>query len=243
MNETVKRRLFLTRAGWGAAALLGGLPEIARGEEGWSDGATRPNILFILVDDLGWNDVGYHGSEIDTPHIDRLAREGVRFEQHYVMPTCSPTRTALMSGWYPSRYGVLSPTNERVFAPGTTTLASALRDSGYDTGIVGKWHLGSKPAWGPLQFGFNHSYGSLAGGVHPLLHRYKKGEYSRTWQRDDVFFGGGRSCNGPACRASGPLCEASSMPHWVSSSVVGNRLSMIQRIQGRYVSQTGSWLH
>jgi len=75
-----------------------------------SDGKrNRPNIVFIIADDMGWADVGYHGSQIETPNIDRLAKEGVRFGQHYVMPTCTPTRVGLLTGRYPSRYGVTSP--------------------------------------------------------------------------------------------------------------------------------------
>jgi len=176
------RRAFLGAVGFGAATLA------AAGRAGAAGGAgRRPNILFILADDLGWADVGYHGSEIMTPNIDRLAKEGVRLEHHYVMPTCSPTRAGLMSGRYPSRFGVLGPTNKRVFDFGTVTLASALRSKGYKTGISGKWHLGSKREWGPRKFGFDRSYGLLAGGMNQYLHLYKKGEYSRTWHRNDEF--------------------------------------------------------
>jgi arylsulfatase A-like enzyme len=71
--------------------------------------APRPNIIFILADDLGWADIGYHDSDIRTPHLDRLAGDGVRLNRHYVYPTCSPTRVALLSGRFPSRFGVLSP--------------------------------------------------------------------------------------------------------------------------------------
>jgi arylsulfatase A-like enzyme len=140
-----------------------------------------------MADDLGWADVSYHGSEIKTPNIDWLAQKGVRLEQHYVQPMCTPTRVALLTGRYPSRYGrhATTPCNTQVLPFGTVTLASALKSVGYDTAITGKWHLGSKPKWGPLQFGFNHSYGSLAGGVGQYNHRYKKGSYSVTWHRDD----------------------------------------------------------
>ena len=69
----------------------------------------RPNIIVILADDLGWADIGYHDSDVRTPVLDRLAAEGVRLERHYVYPTCSPTRVALLSGRFPSRFGVLSP--------------------------------------------------------------------------------------------------------------------------------------
>jgi arylsulfatase A-like enzyme len=147
----------------------------------------RPNILFILADDLGWADVSYHGSEIMTPNIDNLAETGVRFTHHYVTPWCSPTRACLMSGRYSSRFGVVTPTNDRVFDFDMTTLPRALKSCGYETGITGKWHLGSKPEWGPRKFGFDHSYGSFAGGVNQLLHLYKKGPYSRTWHRNDEY--------------------------------------------------------
>jgi arylsulfatase A-like enzyme len=145
--------------------------------------------LFVLADDLGWADVGYHHSQIMTPNIDRLAKQGVRFQQHYVQPMCTPTRVAFLTGRYPSRYGdhAIKPHNKQVLPFGTPTLASELKRVGYDTGITGKWHLGSKPQWGPLKFGFKRSYGSLAGGVGQYNHLYKKGPYSRTWHRNDKF--------------------------------------------------------
>ncbi len=147
----------------------------------------KPHIVFIIADDLGWADVSYHFSEISTPSIDWIAENGVRLEQHYVQPMCTPTRASLLTGRYPSRFGdhAIAPCNEQVLPFGTVTLASALRSVGYETAISGKWHLGSRPEWGPLKFGFNHSYGSLAGGVGPYDHRYKKGPYSNTWHRDD----------------------------------------------------------
>ena len=147
----------------------------------------HPNILILLADDLGWNDVGYHGSQIKTPHIDRLADGGVVLDQHYVTPMCSTTRAALLSGRHPSRFGCLNATNSRVFQPGMNTLASALRDVGYKTYLTGKWHLGSLPKWGPLKFGFDRSYGALAGGVDQYLHLYKKGPFARTWHRNDKY--------------------------------------------------------
>jgi arylsulfatase A-like enzyme len=148
--------------------------------------AGRPNILFIVADDLGWRDVGWHGSTFQTPTLDKLVREGVELDRHYVQPVCSPTRTALLSGRWTSRWGshVLSPTNLRAFPPGTITLASALQQCGYETHIAGKWHLGSKPEWGPNHYGFDHSYGSLNGAVDPWTHKYRKGPYEDTWHRD-----------------------------------------------------------
>ena len=149
----------------------------------------RPNILFLVADDLGWGDVGWHGSAIRTPNLDRLAATGLELDQHYVCPVCTPTRASLLTGRYPGRFGThaTQPSNAPVFPEGYSTLAGALRDHGYETGLFGKWHLGSKPEYGPNQFGFDTAYGSLAGGVDPYNHRYKKGQYSVTWHRDGTF--------------------------------------------------------
>lgn len=146
----------------------------------------KPNILLIVADDLGWADVGWHGGKFATPAMDKLVKEGVELDRHYVQPVCSPTRTALMSGRWTSRWGphVLSPTNLRAFPAGTTTLAGALKECGYETSISGKWHLGSKAEWGPNHYGFDHSYGSMSGAVDPWTHQYRKGVYQFTWHRD-----------------------------------------------------------
>ena len=144
----------------------------------------RPNILFLVADDLGWEDVGYHGSRIDTPHLDRLVKEGVELDRHYVYPMCTPTRVALLTGKYPSRYGNRAPANPRVLPWKTETLARALQSVGYTTHLAGKWHLGSRPEWAPNHFGFDESYGSLAGGCGYFRHLYKPGNYSVTWHRD-----------------------------------------------------------
>ena len=154
-----------------------------------SRSAAAPNILFIVADDLGWADVGWHGSALKTPHMDRLVREGVELDRHYVQPVCTPTRATLMSGRWTSRIGphVLMPSNLRAFPPGTITLAGALKASGYQTYLSGKWHLGSKPEWGPNHYGFDHSYGSLAGAVDPWAHTYRPGPYLQSWHRDEVL--------------------------------------------------------
>ncbi len=145
----------------------------------------RPNIVFIIADDLGWNDIGYHGSEIATPHLDRLARDGRRFDRHYVCPTCTPTRVGFTTGRYPSRYGVLSPAYGQIFDERTLTIASALRARGYDTAMSGKWHMGGPPLSVPLACGYNRSYGYLDGQIDPYTHRYKTGR--RSWHRNDEF--------------------------------------------------------
>ncbi len=147
--------------------------------------AGKPNFVFIMADDLGWADVAFHGGNAPTPHLDRLAREGLELAQHYVAPVCSPTRTGLLTGRCWSRFGVTSPQNNRALPWETVTLPRALKSVGYDTCLAGKWHLGSLPEWGPNHFGFDHSYGSLAGGVSPWNHRYKQGPYTQTWHRNE----------------------------------------------------------
>jgi len=152
---------------------------------GQSASPDKPNIVFIIADDLGWADVAFHGGNAPTPHLDRLAREGLELAQHYVAPVCSPTRAALLTGRYWSRFGVTSPQNERALPWDTVTLPRALKSAGYDTCLTGKWHLGSLPEQGPNHFGFDHSYGSLAGGVTPYSHRYKQGTFTYTWHRNE----------------------------------------------------------
>jgi arylsulfatase A-like enzyme len=146
----------------------------------------KPNILFVLTDDLGWGDVSYHGSRIRTPNIDRLVSRGVELDAHYVNPVCTPTRASLMTGRYPGRFGkqATTPENRPILPDGYFTLATMLRDAGYATGLFGKWHLASDPDHGPNKYGFDYSYGSLAGGVDPYNHRYKPGKWSHTWHRN-----------------------------------------------------------
>lgn len=143
-----------------------------------------PNLVLVMADDLGWADVEFHGGNTPTPNLNRLLEEGMELTQHYVAPVCSPTRAGLLTGRYWSRFGITTPINNRGLPPSTVTLARALKQAGYATALIGKWHLGSKPEWGPKTFGFDHSYGSLAGGVTPWSHRYKKGPYSHTWHRN-----------------------------------------------------------
>lgn len=149
-----------------------------------AEAPAKPNIVLLMADDLGFGDVGWHDGPYKTPHLDALAKTSVRLEQHYSLPVCSPTRSALLSGRFNSRFGCTTPTNDRVYPFDTTTLASALKSVGYETALVGKWHLGSKPEWGPQKYGFDHSYGSLAGGVTSNTHVYKTGPFARTWHRN-----------------------------------------------------------
>ncbi|MCK5369423.1 MAG: sulfatase-like hydrolase/transferase, partial [Cyclobacteriaceae bacterium] len=146
----------------------------------------KPNIIVIVADDLGWNDIGFHGSEIVTPAIDKMVQGGMELDRFYVHSVCSPTRASLLTGRYPSRYGILSPLgDESVFPAGTVTIAELLKNNGYETAISGKWHLGTVPEARPMKLGFDSSYGYLRGQIDPYTHLYKNG--NKTWHRNDVL--------------------------------------------------------
>lgn len=143
--------------------------------------ASRPNIIVVVVDDLGVGDVGFcHGRDIATPNLDQLAREGAVFAQGYVLPMCSPTRAALLTGRYPQRFGI---EDNRLLDGRATgmdirefTLAQALHKAGYVTHLVGKWHLGQGAQWqfAPYHRGFDHFlgfYGAAGTYFDPLLSR------------------------------------------------------------------------
>ena len=113
----------------------------------------RPNILIILTDDMGFSDLGCFGGEIETPHLDSLAAGGLRFTEFYNTARCWPTRATLMSGRYSNKLG-----------PSQVTIAELLKKAGYNTGMVGKWHLGMNPKKdGPIQRGFDSFYGTMTG--------------------------------------------------------------------------------
>src|SRR5713101_3554912 len=135
----------------------------------------KPNIVYILADDLGWKDVGFHGSDIKTPNIDRLAAAGARLEQFYAQPMCTPTRAALMTGRYPLRYGLQTAVIPSAGTYGLATdewlLPQALKEAGYETAIIGKWHLGhAKREYWPRQRGFDYQYGPLLGEIDYYSH-------------------------------------------------------------------------
>src|SRR5690625_3388691 len=149
--------------------------------------AGRPNIIVIMSDDQGWNDIGYHGSEILTPNLDRLAKEGVRFSQFYAYSTCSPSRVALLTGQHPAALGVFGPLGETTeVQPKDVLLPFGLQEAGYSTHISGKWHIGDRPEHRPLRHGFTTSYDYLRGQIDPWTHRYKFGDYV-TWHRNDHY--------------------------------------------------------
>ncbi len=149
--------------------------------------AERPNVVLIVADDLGWGDVGFHGSEIKTPAIDKLAAAGARLEAFYVQPVCSPTRAALMTGRYPMRHGlqvgVVRPWAQYGLPLDERTLPQVLKEAGYNTAICGKWHLGHfQRAYLPTQRGFDHQYGHYNGALDYFEHT-RDGGFD--WHRDD----------------------------------------------------------
>jgi arylsulfatase A-like enzyme len=166
---------------WFSAALIaaGGAPAAAT--------TAKPNIVFILADDQGWADVGWHGSEIQTPNLDKIAAAGAKLEQFYVLPVCSPTRAALLTGRYPMRMGlqtgVVRPYAQYGLPLEERTLPQALREAGYTTAICGKWHLGHcRPDYLPTRRGFDHQYGHYNGAIDYFKLERDGGV---DWHRDD----------------------------------------------------------
>jgi arylsulfatase A-like enzyme len=153
--------------------------------------ARRPNVVLIVSDDQGWADIGINNPAVHSPNLDALAAGGATLLQNYVMPQCTPTRVALLTGRYPGRFGphAQQASNAPAFPLGTPTLAGMFRDAGYTTHLAGKWHLGSAPDHGPQRFGFDSSYGSLAGAVGMYDHRYREGRFEQTWHRDGERIG------------------------------------------------------
>jgi arylsulfatase A-like enzyme len=152
--------------------------------------SSKPNIVLILADDLGYGELGCYGGKVATPHLDRLAQEGQRWTQFYANScVCSPTRAALLTGRYPQRADVntalVQPIQDNEgLAPEEWTLAEALREAGYRTGLFGKWHLGSSAARHPLRQGFDEFTGCLSGMIDHTSHADKKGE-TDWWQGEE----------------------------------------------------------
>lgn len=141
-----------------------------------------PNVLILVADDLGWADVGYHGSDIQTPNIDSLASDGVQLDRLYVAPSCTPTRTALMTGRNAHRLGLgwfpIMPWSNKAVSPKERFVAQDFQAAGYQTGIVGKWHLGhTLEVHGPNARGFDHFFGHLHTGVDYYEHTAPAGGY------------------------------------------------------------------
>ena len=144
--------------------------------------APRPNILILLADDLGWNDLGTRNAKMITPNLDRLAKEGVELMRFYSYPVCSPARAALLTGVLPRRLGlvnIIMPGQEGI-TKATPTLPARLKAAGYATSLIGKWHLGNaNPA---QKIGFDRFYGFMSAEVDYFKHTDQRG--GADWQRD-----------------------------------------------------------
>ena len=176
------RRKFIT--GITSATLLASRKATSASAALRNQAGTRPNIVFILADDLGWGDLSCYGRpDYRTPNLDRLASQGVRFTDAYsASAVCTPTRCGFITGRYPGRVkiGLIEPLpgNNRSVGldPGHPTIASLLKKSGYDTALIGKWHLGFRPEWGPNAHGFDEFFGILSGAADYHLHKTGMGE-------------------------------------------------------------------
>ena len=180
MSRNITRREFVGATIAGAAIL----PKLALAQ------SRRPNILFILADDLGYGDLSCYGRpDYQTPNLDHLATQGVRFLNAYsASPVCTPTRCAFITGRYPARtrVGLEEPLTERSdlgdkvktlgLPPEHPTIASLLKQSGYETALIGKWHLGYLPNFGPVQSGFEEFFGIMSGAVDFFTHKDMAGD-------------------------------------------------------------------
>jgi arylsulfatase A-like enzyme len=173
MSLKMTRREFMGAAtgvaaiGSASSSVLGAVPE-------------RPNVLFILADDLGYGDLSCYGRpEYRTPVLDGLAKQGIQFMSAYAAaPVCTPTRCAYITGRYPQRLRVgleeplrASSPPDVGLPPDHPTIASLLKSNGYDTALIGKWHLGWKPEFGPNRHGFDEFFGILSGAADYFTHK------------------------------------------------------------------------
>jgi len=161
---TITRRIFLRTVGLGAAAWA--MPRWLQAAEPMGPGH-KPNIIIVLTDDQGYGDIAAHGNpKIQTPNLDRMHAESIRFTDFHVSPTCSPTRCSLMTGRHEMKSGVTHTILERErMSLKATTVAQVLKSAGYTTGIFGKWHLGDEPDHRPDKRGFDEMFIHGAGGI------------------------------------------------------------------------------
>ena len=182
MRNKITRREFVASA-VAVSALAGA--DVALGAQ-----AERPNVLYVMADDLGWGDLSCYGRpDYKTPHLDRLASEGVRLTQAYsASPVCTPTRCAFVTGRYPARTPVgleeplawkrqlVEQKRDPGLPPEYPTVASLLKAAGYRTALVGKWHLGYLPTYSPVKSGFEDFFGIMSGGADYFTHKDANGD-------------------------------------------------------------------
>jgi arylsulfatase A-like enzyme len=176
---------------WWSAAVVGCL---VMSMVGAALAEERPNIVYILADDLGWKDVGFHGGSIRTPYLDRLAASGAVLNALYAQPFSTQTRAALMTGRYPMRYGLqtmsILPSSRFGLPLEERTLGQALKQVGYTTAFIGKWQLGhAQPEFWPTRRGFDYFYGTLNGQVGAALKKSTQSDWRRNEQplREDGY--------------------------------------------------------
>ncbi|MCU0781586.1 MAG: arylsulfatase [Akkermansiaceae bacterium] len=216
-----------------------------------SAGAAKPNIIVILVDDMGFSDLGCYGSEIPTPHLDALAAGGLRFTQFYNTARCCPTRASLLTGLYPHQTGVGHMVEDRG-APGyrgrlndrCATFAEVLKPAGYFTAMSGKWHVGQNGGVTPWGRGFDRSLNAAAGGFYqpssPKAQLFLNGEkianddprLPKDWYSTDLWTGFGLKFIDEALAAKKPffLYLAHNAPHFPLQAPAAD----IARFRGKY---------
>ncbi len=148
-----------------------------------SNTSKQPNILVMIADDLGWNGVGFHQEKSITPRLNQLAKEGTEIQRFYTYPVCSPARAAFLSGQMPRRFGIVDALGPQQagLPKNTTTISSVLQAGGYQTSLIGKWHLGADNP--PMACGFDHFYGFMSSEIDYNKHTNKRG--GADWQRDE----------------------------------------------------------
>lgn len=165
-------------AGWSISALCGERPPAGK----------LPNVLVFILDDAGWEDVGYMGGDIATPEIDRIAKQGIRLNKFYTYSTCTPTRAAFFTGEAPSRSGIVYPIqhDDHYGIPQEVeTLPEIFQKNGYATALIGKWHLGVQDELAPLAHGFDYHYG-LRGGWFDQYTRENPETGYDWWRNEDI---------------------------------------------------------
>ncbi len=176
------RRMFLRMAGVATAAVAGSSRALAVGAAaGDGDKNSRPDIVVIMADDMGYSDVGCYGGEIGTPSIDSIAARGIRFTQYHSENMCAPTRASLLTGLY----------HIRGFGTNTVTAAEALAKAGYHTCMSGKWHVARGGSQTPTQRGFKRFFGTLAGcgSFYAPIFLTRDGDNAEhEWKRKDFFY-------------------------------------------------------
>ena len=159
----------------------------------------KPNVILVITDDQGFGDLGFYGNpNIQTHVLDKLAKESVRFNQFFVSPVCAPTRSSLMTGRYSLRTGVRDTyKGGAIMAGSEITLAEILKDAGYHTGMIGKWHLGDNYPFRPQDQGFDFTLRHLSGGIG------QAGDWPNTLRGDSSYFNPTLWQNGEMVKSKG----------------------------------------